>query len=318
VPFYVAAPGSTFDLETPDGSPFQKFIQTDAAINRGNSGGPLVNLDGDVIGINSQIATTTGDYNGVGFALPSTEAASVYQQLVERGRVRRGFLGVGLDTVKPEFAKVYGLGDTRGAIITTISDLQSAAGRAGLKPGDIVIEFNGKPVANAQDLIEKVAATQPDNSVSIVFLREAGTALERKTASLRLGERPVRNVRISAERSEAPRTEPVRDTKPFGLTLVELTPQAAATFQVEGQSGLFVKEIDPESVIAEVKLSNGADAIGEGDIIQRINRIAVKDARAFSEAVGRLKKGDPVVLHVVTVDPRTKAARTKIVQFTVQ
>jgi serine protease Do len=99
--------------ETPYGTPFQRFIQTDAAINRGNSGGPLVNMDGDVIGINSQIATSTGDYNGVGFALPSSEARYVYDQIVRNGKVRRGFLGVGLDSVKSEYAAVYGLKDAK-------------------------------------------------------------------------------------------------------------------------------------------------------------------------------------------------------------
>jgi len=304
--------------ETPDGSPFQRFIQTDAAINRGNSGGPLVNMDGDVIGINSQIATTTGDYNGVGFALPSTEASSVAKQLIEGGKVKRGFLGVGLDSVKSEFAKIYGMGETRGAIVTDVRDTQSAAAIAGIKAGDVIVEFDGKPVANAQDLITKVSGTSPDNSVSLVYLRENGTNFERKTATLKLGERPGRRASTIETKTEQP-VEPVKDVaKPFGLTLVELTPQSAADYQVEGQSGLFVKEINPESHIAEVKSSTGGDALGEGDIIQRINRVSVKDAKSFSEAVSKLKKGDAVVLHVVSVDPRTKVGRLKIVQFTVQ
>ncbi|MEK7724263.1 MAG: trypsin-like peptidase domain-containing protein, partial [Acidobacteriota bacterium] len=98
---------SQTNRETPGGTVFQKFIQTDAAINRGNSGGPLVNMNGDVIGVNSQIATSTGDYNGIGFALPSNEVAYVYQQILANGKVRRGYLGVSLDSIKPEFGKVY-------------------------------------------------------------------------------------------------------------------------------------------------------------------------------------------------------------------
>ncbi len=305
--------------ETPDGSLFQRFIQTDAAINRGNSGGPLVNLEGEVIGINSQIATTTGDYNGVGFALPSTEAAGVVKQLIEGGKVKRGFLGVGLDSVKAEYAKVYGLGETRGAIVTDVRDPQSAAAVAGIKAGDVIVEFDGKPIVNAQDLIARVAATLPERSVNVAYLREAGNSVERKTTSLKLGERPARRQASSISSPEKPAAEPAKDaSKPFGLTLVELTPQAAVDYQVEGQSGLFVKEINPESHIAEVKSSSGGDAIGEGDIIQRINRVTVKDAKSFSEAVSKLKKGDPVVLHVVVVDPRSKIGRLKIVQFTVQ
>lgn len=305
--------------ETPDGSAFQRFIQTDAAINRGNSGGPLVNLDGEVIGINSQIATTTGDYNGVGFALPSTEAAAVAKQLIEGGKVKRGLLGVSLDSVKDEFAKVYGLGDTRGAIVTGIPDTESAAATAGMKAGDVIVEFDGKPITNAQDLIAKVSATLPGNAVSVTYLRENGNVMERKTASMKVGERPPPRLGSNDTKSDRPAVEPAKDTtKPFGLTLVELTPKAAADYQVEGQSGLFVKEINPESHIAEVKNSNGRDALGEGDIIQRINRVTVKDTKAFTDAVNKLKKGDAVVLHVVTVDPRSKVGRMKIVQFTVQ
>lgn len=305
--------------ETPDGSAFQKFIQTDAAINRGNSGGPLINLDGEVIGINSQIATTTGDYNGIGFALPSTDADAVARQLIASGKVKRGYLGVGLDSVKAEYAKIYGLGDTRGAIITLVQDARSAAAVAGLKPGDVVVEFEGKTVASAQDLIAKVAATLPDRTVNLTYLRENGSSLERKTATMKLGERPLRRGSAGLTESGRPETDPVKEAgKPFGLTLVELTPQAAADYQVEGQSGLFIKEINPESDLAEIKNSVGVDAIGEGDIIQRINRVTVKDSKSFNDAVSKLKKGDAVVLHVVRVDPRSKAGVLRIVQFTVQ
>ena len=304
--------------ETPDGSAFQRFIQTDAAINRGNSGGPLVNLDGEAIGINSQIATTTGDYNGVGFALPSSDAAVVAKQLIEFGKVKRGFLGVGLDSVKSEFAKVYGLGETRGAIVTEIRDLQSAAARAGIKAGDIIVEFDGKPIDDAQDLIGRVSAVSPDKSVNVILLRENGNNMDRKSVSLKLGERPPRRL-AATETAPTKTTEPAKDlAKPFGLTLVELTPQSAADYQVEGQTGLFVKEINPESSIAEVKNSSGSDALGQGDIIQRINRVPVKDSKSFAEAVGKLNKGDAVVLHVISVDPRTKATRLKVVQFTMQ
>src|ERR687884_173314 len=100
---------------------FQQFLQTDAAINRGNSGGPLVNMRGEVIGINSQIATSTGDYNGIGFALPSNETNFVYKQLVAQGKVKRGYLGITLDSVHEEFAKVYGLSEAKGAIVTSVT-----------------------------------------------------------------------------------------------------------------------------------------------------------------------------------------------------
>jgi serine protease Do len=158
---------SQTNRDTPGNSVFQRFIQTDAAINRGNSGGPLVNMKGEVIGVNSQIATSTGDYNGVGFALPSNEAKYVFDQLAAHGRVRRGFLGVALESVKPEFAKVYGLSEAKGAIVTDVRDVTTGAAIAGLKAGDIITGFKGQKIENAADLIAKVAATSPNESVSL-------------------------------------------------------------------------------------------------------------------------------------------------------
>ena len=142
--------------ETPYGTPFQKFIQTDAAINRGNSGGPLVNMDGEVVGVNSQIATSTGDYNGIGFALPSNDAAYVYRQILQFGKVKRGYLGIGLETIKPEFGKVYDMPDLKGAIITSISEKDGPA-VAGLQINDTIIALNGEEIEGSQDLISKVA-----------------------------------------------------------------------------------------------------------------------------------------------------------------
>lgn len=311
---------SQTNRETPSTSVFQKFIQTDAAINRGNSGGPLVNMNGEVIGINSQIATSTGDYNGVGFALPSNEAAYVFEQILKNGKVRRGYLGVGLETVKSEFASVYNLTEAKGAIVVELRDPQSAAAVAGLKVGDVIVEFNGAKVDGAQDLITKVSSSTPENLVTIAYLRENAAGLERRSASIRLGERPGRANRSGEEssRTKLPLEKAKEDPKPFGLTLVDLTPTLAATHRLEGQKGVLVREINPESFIADVKLSNGVDALGEGDLIQRINRIAVPDVRSFIEIVGTLKKGDAVVLHVLTYDPRSRGFGLKVVQFTVQ
>ncbi len=177
---------SQTNRETPGGNPFQKFIQTDAAINRGNSGGPLLNMDGEVIGVNSQIATTTGDYNGIGFALPSNEVSNVYRQIIANGKVRRGYLGVShLETIKPEFGKVYEMPDLKGATIISISDNAGSAAKAGLQVNDMIVEFNGEPVENRNDLIGKIAATEPEKIVQITFLREVNNKLERRTVSLK-------------------------------------------------------------------------------------------------------------------------------------
>lgn len=305
--------------ETPAGTTFQRFIQTDAAINRGNSGGPLVNMDGEVVGVNSQIATSTGDYNGVGFALPSRETEFVYGQIIKNGKVRRGYLGVLLDSVKAEFAAVYGLKDKRGSIVTDVRDPRGPAALAGLKVGDVIVEFNGQPVAGAEDLITKVAVTPPDQTITIAYLRENGDKFESKTASVKLAERPIRGDSDAENPRRALPVDGARaELRPFGLTLAELTPALAAQYKLEGQKGLVIRAINPASFIADVKTSTGIEAMDEGDLIRRINRVNVTDLKAFNEVVLKLKVGDPVVLHVLAYDRETLEPKLKIVQFTVK
>ncbi len=305
--------------ETPNSSAFQKFIQTDAVINPGNSGGPLVNMDGDVIGVNSQIATGTGEYSGVGFALPSNESANVYEQIVKSGKVRRGYLGAFLDSVKTEFARVYGMSEAKGAIVTDIRGKQSPVATAGLQIGDIIIEFNGQKVENASDLISKVAGARPDQAVALVYLREAGAVLVRNAASIKLGERPSRDRAANDINRPTPPTNDVKaEQKPFGLTLIELTPILAAKYKLDGLKGLVVKEVNPTSFIADVRNSLGRVALSEGDLIQRINRVSVTDLNAFIDTVSKLKVGDATVLHVKAYNPQIQAVQLKIVQFTVR
>lgn len=298
--------------ETPFASPFQRFIQTDAAINRGNSGGPLVNMDGEVIGVNSQIATLTGNFSGVGFALPSKEAIFVFRQIVKYGRVRRGYLGVNLDSVRTEFAKVYGLEETRGAIITNIAGKETPAGRAGLQVGDVIMEFNGEKIKNAHDLIMKVASLEPETEAKVVYLRENGDRLETKEAFVKLGERP--STRISTEGEENKRS----DVSAFGLVLSDLTPALAKSYNYEGEKGVLVKDVDVTSFLNDLRFSNGADLINRGDLIQRINRQQVNDVRSFNEIAEKLKPGDAVVMHVASYNRRTQSIQRRIVQFTVQ
>ncbi len=305
--------------ETPGGTAFQRFIQTDAAINKGNSGGPLVNMNGEVIGINSQIVTSTGDYNGVGFAFPSNEASKVYEQIRKFGRVKRGYLGVQLESVKEEYARIYGLKEPKGAIVIDVPARLSPAATAGLKPGDVIIEFDGKPVINAQDLIGQVSGQLPDAPVTIVYMRDSGTVMERKTASIKLIERQGR--RASDEPDTSRKLPPAggkEEQKPFGLTLSELTPSVAASYKLGNQKGVVVKEINPTSYIADVRLTNGVEALEEGDLIQRINRVSIANLKQFNDAVLKLKPGDAVVLEVLSYNGPSRAPQLKIVQFTVQ
>jgi serine protease Do len=300
--------------ETPF-SAFQKFIQTDAAINRGNSGGPLVNMNGEVIGVNSQIATSTGDYNGISFALPSNDVKYVLQQILTNGKVRRGYLGVGLDSIKPELAKVYEIPETKGAIITGILDKESPSGKAGLQNNDVIINFNNQPVLGSQDLITKVALTEPEKEVQIVFYREINNKLEKQTTTIKLGERPSNNKIYD---NDVPRRLNPNETKPFGLTLTELTPVLATTYKLDGQKGLLIKGIDASSFISDLRNGNGTQSIKENDLIQKINRQNVSDLKTFNEIFNKLKTGDAVVLHLSSYNRQTQKIQTKIVSFTVQ
>ena len=182
------------ERETPYFNVFQRFLQTDAAINRGNSGGPLVNMRGEVIGMNSQIATSTGDYNGIGFALPANETSFVYKQLIAQGKVKRGYLGITLESVHDEFAKVYGMAEAKGAIVTSVTPEENnkptPAAKAGLQPNDIIVDFENAPVINAQDLIQRVASTPVGQQVTLSFLRDVNGKFDKKTVSVALSERP--------------------------------------------------------------------------------------------------------------------------------
>ena len=313
------------ERETPYFTPFQRFLQTDAAINRGNSGGPLVNMRGEVIGINSQIATSTGDYNGIGFALPASEANFVYRQIVSQGKVRRGYLGVTLDSVKEEYARVYGLPEAKGAIIMDVymtKDGQpTPAAKAGMETNDIITEFNGQQVASAQDLIQKVAASPIGESASFTFLRDRDGKLEKRTANVVLGERPpLQQLGDSDEPvpSSVKEADPKGNGLQLGVTLAELTPQLITEKRLTGVRGLYVKDVDPNGLAAEVRLANGTQALGEGDVITRLNRVPVTTLADFQRVLSGLKPGDPVVLQIATYSGVLKRVTMRIVQFTYQ
>jgi serine protease Do len=297
---------------------FQQFLQTDAAINKGNSGGPLVNMRGEVIGVNSQIATSTGDYNGIGFALPSNEASFVYQQIITAGRVRRGYLGIFLDSVRSEFARVYGLPDTKGAIVTDVRDQQGPAGKAGILANDVIVEYNGQPVASAQDLINKVAGTPVGETVPMAYLRDINGKLEHRTTSVVIGERPGSLAPPDDEEPLAPpkkeNAQPQTNRLRLGITLQELTPQTAIERKLTGVRGLYVKDIDPNGIIADAR----PRSVIEGDVILRINRTPVTTLEEFESVVGSLKPGDAVVLNVARYDPDAKRIVQRVVQFTYQ
>jgi len=314
------------ERETPFFTNFQRFLQTDAAINRGNSGGPLVNMRGEVIGINSQIATSTGDYNGIGFALPAVEANFVYRQLLAQGKVRRGYLGVTLESVKEEFARVYGLPEAKGAIIMDVQPTKDGqptpAAKAGMQSNDIITEFNGQPVDSAQDLIQKVAASPVGETAAFTYLRDRDGKLEKLSANVVLGERPKLQQLGelddpgTASKPNEKESDPKGNGLHLGVTLGELTQQLITDKHLTGVRGLYVKDVDPNGLAAEVRGTGGQQALNEGDVITRINRAPVTTLADFQRVLSGLKPGDPIVLQVSRF-VRDRVT-TRIVQFTYQ
>jgi serine protease Do len=308
------------ERDSPAFTNFQRFLQTDAAINRGNSGGPLVNMHGEAIGVNSQIATLTGDYNGIGFALPSNEAKFVSAQLLSNGKVKRGFLGVTLDSVRGEFARVYKLPDTKGAIVADVSQDRGGqptpAAKAGLQPNDVIIEFNGQPVQDSNDLIAKVAGTAVGQTVAITFLRDVDGKLDRHTVNVTLAERPDFYARDGEVVSPKEKPETAKSSSGrIGLTLGELTPQQITEKHLDGVKGLYVKEVDPNGLAADVRPYE----INPGEVVTRINRVPVATLADFQRVVESLKPGDAIVLNLSHFERSpTNRVVQRIVQFTYQ
>ncbi len=298
---------------------FQRFLQTDAAINRGNSGGPLVNMHGEAIGVNSQIATLTGDYNGIGFALPSNEAKFVSERILGGGKVKRGYLGVTLAPVQGEFARVYGLPEAKGAIIADVQPDQKGqptpAARAGLQVNDVVIQFNGEPVQDSNDLIAKVAATEVGQNVALTVLREVEGKLDRRTVDVILGERP--NFLARDSEMPAPREKDAgvkTNSARLGLTLAEITPQLVTEKHLSGVKGLYVKEVDPNGLAADIRPRE----VSAGEVVTRINRVSVSTLADFQRVISSLKPGDAVVLNLSSYDRGSDRIVSRIVQFTYQ
>jgi Do/DeqQ family serine protease len=235
-----------------DGS-YEDFLQTDAPINEGNSGGALVNTSGELIGINSQILTPSGGNIGLGFAVPSNMAKNVMQQLISVGEVRRGKLGVTVQTLTGDLAAGLGLKDTRGALVSDVTD-GSAAARAGLKRGDLITRFEGRPVADSNSLRNEVAGTKPGTDVALQVLRDG------KTLDLK-----ARLDALSAPRPAASRGARREGAGRYGMTVQPVTPELAERLDLPRQTrGVVITDLDPTGQAASAGLR-------EGDVIQQVN-----------------------------------------------
>jgi serine protease Do len=231
--------------------------------------------------------------------------------------VRRGYLGINLDSVKAEFARVYNLPEAKGVIVTDVREPQGPAGKAGIQPLDIIIEFNNQPVANAQDLINKVASTQVGQTVPVTFLRDTNGKLERRTVNVTVGERPGSLAPSDPYSPPAPKEKdglPSTSNLKLGITLAEMTPQIAEERNLKGVRGLLVKDVDPNGIAADAR----PYPVKEGEVILRINRMPVATLADFQRVISGLKPGDAIVLNVASYNKEFERIVQRIVQFTYQ
>lgn len=260
---------------------FTEFIQTDAAINPGNSGGPLINMRGEVVGINTLIYSRTGSNSGIGFAIPANLANKVYAQIIKTGKVTRGYLGVMLQPVTPAIARNVGYDKTDGALVGDLARDDSPAERAGLRSGDIIVEFNGKPVKTPKHLTEMVADTPVGTPASVKYLRDGRI----QSATINLGERPTQGA--SVDRNEIPEEE--ENAGKLGVSIEDVTPEFASQMKLRMNSGVIIRSVLPGGPAAEAGLQ-------QGDVIHRINRTPVKTRQDIARALVGLKNEREVVI----------------------
>ncbi len=265
------------DIEGPEG--YEDFIQTDAAINPGNSGGALINVRGELVGINTAILTGDGGGGnvGVGFAIPVNMARDIMEQLVKNGKVRRGYIGVGIEAVNPDLAKAFGMTAPTGALIGQVEP-DSPGAKAGLQRGDIVLSVNGQAVSDERDLRLRIAAIAPGETVKLEILRNG----QRQTVNVTLAEFPDNRTTASAGESTSSALE--------GVQVDELTPQIAREIGLPaGTTGVVISDVDASSAAAEAGLQRG-------DVIQEVNRQPVSNLDQYEKAIKATGNGEVLLL----------------------
>jgi serine protease Do len=257
-------------------SRYENFIQTDASINPGNSGGPLFNLRGEVIGINTAIINFA---QGIGFAIPSNMAKQVIDQLLAKGKVVRGWLGVGIQPLTPELAKKFGVTEGEGVLVNEVFDKDPAAA-AGIKPGDIIVKIDGAVVDSPNKLSRLIGALPPGATSQIEVVRD----LKHVVLAVPLSER--RDTAVVASIPQA-RTE-----VKLGLDVQDLTAGLAEKFKLREPKGVLITKVEPSSLAH-------AEGLREGDLIKEVNRSEVGSVGEFASAVSRVRRGDTVLLRVM-------------------
>jgi serine protease Do len=257
-------------------SRYENFIQTDASINPGNSGGPLFNLRGEVIGINTAIINFA---QGIGFAIPSNMAKQVIQQLLVKGRVVRGWLGVGIQPLTPELARKFGVREGEGVLVNEVFEKDPAAS-AGIKPGDIITKIDGNLVDSPNRLSRIVAGLPPGAIAKVEVVRDQSHLI------LDVGLTERRDAAVVASLPQA-RTE-----VKLGLDLQDLTAGLADKFKLRESKGVLVTKVEPGSLAQ-------SEGLREGDLIKEVNRAEVGTVAEFSTAIAKVRHGETVLLRVL-------------------
>jgi serine protease Do len=241
---------------------YEDFLQTDTPINPGNSGGPLVNMRGEVIGMNSAIATSVGQFAGVGFAIPSNMIRTLLPRLIKGETITRGQLGVVIQEVTRDLARQFGLSEPKGALVAQVTK-DSPAEKAGIKVGDVILHYDGREVADTRSLRNEVAATAPGTQVNIELLRHGKT--ETVTATIGKLEEPTTTAAAPSKETQSQLTK-------LGLTVQTLTPDLAKQFNLEADKGVVITDVEAGSVASLANLQQG-DVIVEADR-QPVSRVA--------------------------------------------
>jgi serine protease Do len=261
---------------------YEDFIQTDAAINPGNSGGALVNVRGQLVGINTAIFSRSGGYMGIGFAVPSNMSRAVMDSLIKSGKVVRGWLGVSIQEVTADLAKQFGIKQSKGALVSEVLP-DSPAAAAGIQSGDVITTFNGKTVDGPSILRNIVAQTPVGVKVKVVVLRDKKPV----TIDVKIAEQPRDLMQAEGETSPG---ESSKETALAGVEVHNLTPDIARQLGLPaGMTGVVISGVEQGSAAQEAGLR-------EGDVIMEINRQRVRDIADFRRLSGKLSKQDSTLL----------------------
>jgi serine protease Do len=293
---WVLALGNPFDLGTTvtagiisatdrkglDINAREHFLQTDAAINPGNSGGALVNMNGEVIGINTAISTRSGGYDGVGFAIPSNQARKIVEKLRKDGTVHRAYLGVALDDLKPRVKQALGI--KSGVAVLEVMP-NTPASKAGVEPGDILVQFAGKPVKDRPALQEFVEQLEPGKSYPAEILRDGKTV----KLDITLEQRNSDAYAKTDPKTTSPDAQ--QEVSKLGFSAKTLTPEIAEELGIAGAKGVVIVQVTPGSVTAQA-------GIQSGDVIIKVGQTKVETLEAFQKAIGEAKLADGILLQV--------------------